>query len=675
MALIKCPECGNEISDRAHACPYCGLPQEDIIELLRETRAEGVEGADAKADAPWDNVPLHVPGMIRCAVCGAAYNSGGVFRCTECGYPRLQLTRDYQSLDALLMADKLLSQIHELSAASSGILREEEYRDALRDMSVDERWRKVALDWESQGNAEKAIECFTVAAKRGNAEAQISLGMIYYDEEKGVARDLEKSKKWLKMAADHGHPDAMNRLGYIYELDEGNVKEAVKWYRRASDLGHAKARNNLGVIYEKGAEGIAPDIAEAKRLYKLSADQGFTGAMRNLGLLYKKENDLEQAKLWCKRAADLGNDEAMNSLGNIYKKEGNPEEAKRWYLLAAEKNNSIAMYNLGYFYYKAGDNEEAKKWYQRAAEQNDSRAMFNLGLLYFREKDNEEAQKWFKRAADLGDIDAMARLGHLLLMKGRTEKAMDWFTRAAEKGNKSAQGSLGLIYDTGDYGIPRNEEEAIKWYTMSAEQGHVPAQLKLGELYRYSEKYDEAIKWFTAAAEKGNADAMVYLGELYESYKKNLDEAVRWYTRASSKGHEIAPYGLGLIYNKGILLPRDRETAKKWFLLGAERGDKNSQNMLGEIYDEEGNTSEAIKYYKAALDNGVMKCLKDLGIMYYKLGCENWWQRKQYFDEAMKYLRSALRYTDFSASEQTEISRHIDAINGNVNLYKKGFFG
>ena len=26
MAMIKCPECGNEISDKAKACPICGCP-------------------------------------------------------------------------------------------------------------------------------------------------------------------------------------------------------------------------------------------------------------------------------------------------------------------------------------------------------------------------------------------------------------------------------------------------------------------------------------------------------------------------------------------------------------------------------------------------------------------------------------------------------------------------
>ena len=30
MSLIKCPECGNEISDRAQACIHCGFPLDDM---------------------------------------------------------------------------------------------------------------------------------------------------------------------------------------------------------------------------------------------------------------------------------------------------------------------------------------------------------------------------------------------------------------------------------------------------------------------------------------------------------------------------------------------------------------------------------------------------------------------------------------------------------------------
>ena len=53
MALINCPECGKEISDKANACPNCGAPIEVIsskkipVTFTREKRAivgSGVEG-------------------------------------------------------------------------------------------------------------------------------------------------------------------------------------------------------------------------------------------------------------------------------------------------------------------------------------------------------------------------------------------------------------------------------------------------------------------------------------------------------------------------------------------------------------------------------------------------------------------------------------------------------
>ena len=36
MALIKCPECGKEISDKAKSCIHCGISIEDIKEIQRE---------------------------------------------------------------------------------------------------------------------------------------------------------------------------------------------------------------------------------------------------------------------------------------------------------------------------------------------------------------------------------------------------------------------------------------------------------------------------------------------------------------------------------------------------------------------------------------------------------------------------------------------------------------
>ncbi len=50
MAMIKCPECGKEMSDKATACPNCGCPIEDIRQSLEKFEAERNEAAKKKED-------------------------------------------------------------------------------------------------------------------------------------------------------------------------------------------------------------------------------------------------------------------------------------------------------------------------------------------------------------------------------------------------------------------------------------------------------------------------------------------------------------------------------------------------------------------------------------------------------------------------------------------------
>ena len=51
MAMIKCPECGREMSDKAAACPNCGCPIEDIKAQLDVIEAERSEAIKKKEDA------------------------------------------------------------------------------------------------------------------------------------------------------------------------------------------------------------------------------------------------------------------------------------------------------------------------------------------------------------------------------------------------------------------------------------------------------------------------------------------------------------------------------------------------------------------------------------------------------------------------------------------------
>ena len=47
MGIEACPDCGNEVSDRADACPHCGYP-------LAKARIEAVRNAPSPPGMDWE---------------------------------------------------------------------------------------------------------------------------------------------------------------------------------------------------------------------------------------------------------------------------------------------------------------------------------------------------------------------------------------------------------------------------------------------------------------------------------------------------------------------------------------------------------------------------------------------------------------------------------------------
>ena len=45
MALIKCPECGKEISDKAGACPHCGCPIGNATQPIQNNDGKSNKGS------------------------------------------------------------------------------------------------------------------------------------------------------------------------------------------------------------------------------------------------------------------------------------------------------------------------------------------------------------------------------------------------------------------------------------------------------------------------------------------------------------------------------------------------------------------------------------------------------------------------------------------------------
>src|ERR1043166_531058 len=86
-------------------------------------------------------------------------------------------------------------------------------------------------------------------AKRGDADAQFSLGLKFASGE-GSALDHARAAYWYLKAAEQNHAPAQFNLGMMYALGQGipsNKAQSILWIDRAAHLGHPAAQHALGI--------------------------------------------------------------------------------------------------------------------------------------------------------------------------------------------------------------------------------------------------------------------------------------------------------------------------------------------------------------------------------------------------------------------------------------------
>lgn len=141
-----------------------------------------------------------------------------------------------------------------------------------------------------EGN-EKAVEWVRLAAERGNAEAQFTLGYYTTPSKSLFRRDMESARnddseaiEWLRRAGEQGHMLAQFQLGRAYlwgRKVERDYAEAAKWYRLAAEQGHRESQYFVGSLYY-GGKGVNKDRAEGLRWLRLAAEQGHEQALMTL---------------------------------------------------------------------------------------------------------------------------------------------------------------------------------------------------------------------------------------------------------------------------------------------------------------------------------------------------------------------------------------------------------
>jgi len=95
-----------------------------------------------------------------------------------------------------------------------------------------------------EGECEEAFKLLLPLAKKGIAEAESSIGLMYSTNE-GVARDIPVAIKWLESSAHKGCGEAAHNLGTLYLTCEPDIpidkNKSKKWYKKAKELGFITA--------------------------------------------------------------------------------------------------------------------------------------------------------------------------------------------------------------------------------------------------------------------------------------------------------------------------------------------------------------------------------------------------------------------------------------------------
>ena len=377
---------------------------------------------------------------------------------------------------------------------------------------------------------------------------------------------------WLDYAVRVRDSDLLNAIGRIlYEgrAVECNETKAVECFKLAVELKNVSAMTNLAQLYMLG-DGVEYDEGKAFELYKQAAMLGNKRAMIEMYVRYRDGEGVHK----------------------------NRKEAVRWYERIKDKLSEFAddEYEMGYNYtinalYQIRYSEKKGSLYSSC---DDEFARHYFGI----------AMRYFKNAIRYGRTDANYDLAQYYFygygVKKDLSKAIEYCDKA---GNWRF---LARCYLEGEE-VEQSLEKAIHYYSKGDHWFYI------GEIYRKAGDLDEAGRWYS---------------KYHETYKSDDRDEVRKIARMYRDGEEYEHEAFDEDFDEefeGMKLKKDTTKAIEYFKL---IGDSLA---VGEIYKDEGDFDEAVKWYEKELTGeNVAWAIYDIAEVYEKAGDT---------DNAVKYYR------------------------------------
>ncbi len=258
-----------------------------------------------------------------------------------------------------------------------------------------------------------------------------------------------------------------------------------------------------------------------------------------------------------------------------------------------------------------------------------------------------------QKQADEGDAKAQCKIALLYLHGCREVQknellAFQWFCESARQNYPPAQYELACMYLTGSgiLGLQADEERAFKWFMQAATRGVMQAQFCVAMMMEHGlERRPRTPPRYTCGPRSGtrvdqgaqNPPPLRIVHECPEFQhllvtdldgvndgdKNNVvpdstskwlitpdaERAKTWYARAANKGCMDSHYRLGLLQQES----GDMLEAMRHMTVAAESGDRRAQQALGLMLVAADRCDMAVKWFRAAADQGLSDAKYHLG--------------------------------------------------------------
>lgn len=480
---------------------------------------------------------------------------------------------------------------------------------------------------------ELAIEYLLKAVELDNSDAMGHLGYIY----QYIVKDYKLMKKYYQMSIDNGNISHVGNFGCYYYTIEKDFKNAIKYFELGVKFECTLSMYYLGDYYWN--EEL--DNENAIKYYKMAVRNNDEDAMREVGIIYFHLHDLDNAEKYLKMSYDVDKDNIDTNicLGRLYIEKDDIETAEIYFdnameiddndndaligmgillyhkeqyenamiifknLVKLESNNDLLLLYMGMCYQNMGDYKMMEYYYLMAIDNNNSIAMYMLGRYYSNINDVRSTGlviHYMEMAIKAKNTVAMLYMAKYMSRNAHRPKDIifKYYVMAINLGNKNADYELARYYHSIGY-----YHDAKKYYLRAITNNISDAMIGYADLCLADMSVfgnDLAEKYYLMALSNKNKKVFVKLGKFYEN--RNLKNALHYYDKAIDNGENDICETAGNL----CMLHGKNDDGIKYLKLAIDRGYYKSALRLGNYYYRTLNDlSEAKKYYKIAIENGI----------------------------------------------------------------------